>query len=231
MEKNHNHEELPHQDHTDDFSEEETQKAMEFYVGEDRLKELPVASPADLKHAWGAVDQDILDAMDLVALNTNDKEALEAKKKLKEDKQMQKKAAEKKLPSKNTGANLAKIQKQKRKITATKKKNDGDSTVAAGSSNISGRPATPPPPPLNQLQGSIDSDHDKAPKKGAFETHKSQLVNINIHLNQDLLIREGRSMMALLFLSQMVILIATPPLMMMVNSAGSEWNSLPCLYN
>src|SRR5882762_11889861 len=94
MEKNHNHAELPQEDHTDDYTEKETVSAMEFYVG-DRLQELPVATPGDLKHAWGAVDQELLDAMKLVALNTTDKaalEALEEKQKKKQEKEIDRKS-------------------------------------------------------------------------------------------------------------------------------------------
>jgi len=156
MEKNHNHNELPHVNHNEDYTEDETQSALEFYVG-DRLKNLPVATPADLKDAWGPVEQETLDAMNLVDLHTNDKEALEAL----EAKKKAKEAAKKKLPSKNTGANLAKIKQQKKKDRAAKK-NDG------GSENASGRPATPPPPPANQL-GYTGSDNDETPKKGEFE--------------------------------------------------------------
>ena len=61
MEKNHNHIECPQEDHVDDFSEEETQQAFDFYVGADKLKELQVATSADIHNAWGAMDQDLLE--------------------------------------------------------------------------------------------------------------------------------------------------------------------------
>jgi len=116
MEKNHDHIEHPQEDHVDDFSEEETQKAFDFYVGADKLKELQVATSADIQNAWGAVDQALLDAMNLVALNTQDKaalEAFEAKMKLKADKLKEREAFKKKLPFKHTGVNMAKIIRQK----------------------------------------------------------------------------------------------------------------------
>lgn len=166
MEKNHNHSELPHQDHTDDFTDEQTQEAVEFYVGGDRLKELPVATSSELKTAWGAMDQEDLDGMELVALKTNDKEALEAleeRKRLKEEKKMEKEAAKKRLPSKNTGASLAKTKRQLQKAKVAKKRNEKGS-----GSKVSGRPGTPPPLPANQLQHNIHSDHDQTPTKGEF---------------------------------------------------------------
>jgi hypothetical protein len=154
MEKNHNHAELPQEDHTDDYTEEETVSAIEFYVGEDRLKELPVATPGDLKHAWGAVDQELLDVMKLVALNTTDKaalEALEEKQKKKQEREIEREAVKENKPSKNRGADLAKIQKKKQKDKAAKQKGNGGF----------GQTQTPPP---NQLQTDMNVDNDETPK-------------------------------------------------------------------
>ena len=114
LEKNHNHTELPHHDHMAELEEKDFQNAVTFYAGEDTLQEMPVATSADLRHGWGPVDPEDLDALNIVALETNDKAALEALEE-KQEKQRKKEAAKKNLPSKNTSANLAKIQSGFRK--------------------------------------------------------------------------------------------------------------------
>jgi hypothetical protein len=91
---------VPQEDHTDDYTEKETVSAIEFYVG-DRLKELPDAITGDLKHAWGAVDQELLDVMKLMALNITDKAALEEKEKKKQEREMEREVVKKNKPSKN----------------------------------------------------------------------------------------------------------------------------------
>ena len=88
-----------------------------------------------------------LDALNIVALETDDKAALEALEE-KQEKQRKKEAAKKKLPSKNTSANLAKIQKWLQKT-----KNTNTSDITTQHSESSTHSATPSLPPLNQLQG------------------------------------------------------------------------------
>lgn len=143
--KNHSHAELPHQNHIGDLSDVDIQDAVEFYADEG-LNDVPIATKADLEHAWGEVLPAELNARELVDLDTNDKailEALEAKE--------QKEAAKKKFPSKSTSSKLSKIQKQLKKDKNAK---------ASGSTNDSAQPSTPPAPPPNQLQ-----DIDKTPGK------------------------------------------------------------------
>ena len=181
LEKNHNHTELPHHDHMPELEEKDIQNAVAFYAGEDTLQEMPVATSADVRHAWGPVDPDDLDALNIVALETDDKAALEALEE-KQEKQRKKEAAKKKLPSKNTSANLAKIQKQLQKT-----KDTNTSGITTHHSESSSHPATPSPPPPNQLQGG-NPDLEKTPRNSEFQICQPSLVElIFLLINQNLL--------------------------------------------
>ena len=111
------------------------------------MENLLIATSADLTPAWGAVDPEDLDAMRIVALETDDKDALEALE-AKKEKQRKREAAKKKLPSKSTSSILANIHAE-----LQKRMQDND----------------PLPPPPNQLQGTSNSDNDVTPRKGEFE--------------------------------------------------------------
>ena len=98
---------------------------------------MSVATSADLRHAWGPVDPEDLDAINIVALDTGDKATLEALEEKKE-KQRKKEAGKKQLTSENTSTNLAKIQKHLQKskdinnCAITTKHSEGSSHPATG---------------------------------------------------------------------------------------------------
>ena len=122
-----------------------------------------------------------LDALNIVALETDDKAALEALEE-KQEKQRKKEASKKKLPSKNTSANLAKNQKQLQKT-----KDTNTSGITTQHSENSTHPATPSPPFPNQLQGG-NPDLEKTLRNSEFEIYQSLLVELILLLmNQNLL--------------------------------------------
>lgn len=140
------HTELPRIDHAQELDEPMIWKALKFFTGQS-LENLLIATSADLTPAWGAVDPEDLDAMRIVALETDDKDALEALE-AKKEKQRKREAAKKKLPSKSTSSILANIHAELQKRMQN---ND------------------PLPPPPNQLQGTSNSDNDVTPRKYEFE--------------------------------------------------------------
>jgi hypothetical protein len=147
MEKNHDHLQLPHLDLTKPYSEDRLEKALETY-DLDELKNFSLATDEEIEGAWGPVEVEKLENMEVKGLRPDDKEKLlaeEAKLNERLQKKMERQEQLKNLPTKAHRVNLSTVKKQKEK---QKEKAPQP------------RPTTPP---SNQLALNAD-DIDKTPK-------------------------------------------------------------------
>ena len=143
MEKKHDHLQLPHLDLTKPYSEDRLEKALETY-DLDELKNFSIVTDEEIEWAWGPVEVEKLENMEVKGLRPDDKEKLLAEEaKLQKKKEHQEQL--KKLPTKAQRVNLSTVKKQKEK---QKEKAPQP------------RPTTPP---SNQLALNAD-DIDKTPK-------------------------------------------------------------------